>query len=436
MTDGADQSAPAPGIVVRYIYSACVVMTTPDVRVLNDPWFTEGVYDGSWFHYPEVIDPIGSIGDVDIIYVSHIHPDHFDPLFLRDYFAEYGVKEIIIADHVPNHLAAKMRGDGFKPTVLAGPRSIGQTRLEIVPHRTGSKFDIDSALIVKFQNGGRTHCVVNANDIVFEDSMLEVLKDRAGDTDILLCGYTGAGPFPQTYYELDDPQLPALADQKRRSFFDRYRRLTGVMSAKVNIPFAGKYLLGGRLVPLNDYRGVADATEILAFDPNAVVLADNGGEVSTAGLRPTHVRTQRYEVADIRRRERELAGCRMDYERLINAEEIHQLPIKRLLAAAARRACKESECETDYFFLIHVPGGELGVVNANRNAEPAVRYVKDAAAISTPKSEIRTDPRYLFGLLTGVYHWNNAEVGSQIATRRTPNELNRKAQSFLTYLRV
>lgn len=32
---------------VRYIYSASVVVETLDVRVLSDPWFTPGTYDGS-----------------------------------------------------------------------------------------------------------------------------------------------------------------------------------------------------------------------------------------------------------------------------------------------------------------------------------------------------------------------------------------------------
>ena len=79
-------------ILARYIYSACIVTVTPDTRILHDPWFTEGVSDGSWFHYPKVTDPIKSIGEVDLIYVSHIHPDHYDGEFLKKYFSEYGVK--------------------------------------------------------------------------------------------------------------------------------------------------------------------------------------------------------------------------------------------------------------------------------------------------------------------------------------------------------
>ena len=55
------------GIEVKYIYSSCIVTETPDIKILHDPWFTDGIYDGSWFQFPKVEDPIKSIGDVDII---------------------------------------------------------------------------------------------------------------------------------------------------------------------------------------------------------------------------------------------------------------------------------------------------------------------------------------------------------------------------------
>ena len=36
------------------------------------------------------------------------------------------------------------------------------------------------------------------------------------------------------------------------------------------------------------------------------------------------------------------------------------------------------------------------------------------------------------GLQAG--HWNNSEIGSFVRVRRTPNEYNRRAQSFLNFL--
>ena len=52
------------------------------------------------------------------------------------------------------------------------------------------------------------------------------------------------------------------------------------------------------------------------------------------------------------------------------------------------------------------------------------------------ESIIEIDYRYLFGLLTGVYHWNNAEVGSQYMTTRVPDEYNRSVQRFLNFFTV
>jgi hypothetical protein len=92
--------------------------------------------------------------------------------------------------------------------------------------------------------------------------------------------------------------------------------------------------------------------------------------------------------------------------------------------------------ETDYYFLFTLPNGEFAIVYANESALKVLQFVSKDAILPEPRSEIDMDPRYPFGLLIHVYHWNNAEVGSQYNTRRTPNVLNRSAQSFLNYLTV
>ena len=424
-------------INVRYIYSACVITTTPDLSILHDPWFTEGIYDGSWFHFPKIENPIDSIGDVDFIYISHIHPDHYDSDFLKKYFKEYGVKNILIANHSPNHLAGKMRADGIQPTILKDKLKIGNTSVEIVPHKTGSISDIDSAIVIKYQSvSNKLHCVVNANDIIFDEHMHNNLKSVANDVDILLCGYTGAGPYPQTYFNFSDNQLSIEANKKKLNFFERYKTLVKIIDAKINIPFAGKYILGGKLVGLNDFRGVADPVEVLEFDEKAVVLADNGGEINTSNLTPNRIRTNKYDDDEKIKRVEEIKPMRMDYERLIAAEEIEQLPLKRLLFSATRNAVSKSECNEDYYFCIRLPGEQFAVINANRNQFESLSFAEENALLPTPRSEIIIDPRYLFGLLTNIYHWNNAEVGSQYDTRRVPNLFNLKAQAFLTYLAI
>ena len=42
-----------------------------------------------------------------------------------------------------------------------------------------------------------------------------------------------------------------------------------------------------------------------------------------------------------------------------------------------------------------------------------------------PRHEIYIDPRYLFGLLTRLYNWSNASIGSQYFCSRKPDTFDR-----------
>ena len=70
---------------VQIVYSACCVIKTQDVKILCDPWFTQGIHGGTWYHNPIIENPIDIIGECEYIYISHIHEDHYDQEFLKVY---------------------------------------------------------------------------------------------------------------------------------------------------------------------------------------------------------------------------------------------------------------------------------------------------------------------------------------------------------------
>lgn len=424
-------------IEVKFIYSACVLTTTPDISILHDPWFTEGIYDGSWFHFPKVKNPLKLIGDVDLIYISHIHPDHYDPVFLKEYFETFGTKQILIADRARNYLLNKILSDGFTPRILKEPMVVGKTTVQILPHDTNSNSDIDSSIIVQFvSKDDRKHCVVNTNDIVFDEVMLGKVKSAAEEIDILLCGFAGAGPYPQIFFDLSDERLLVEASKKKEIFFERFKLLTDFMRAKICVPFAGQYILGGRLSRLNRFRGVADAVEVTKLVPSAVVLSDKKGVIDTESLIPSRKRTKNYSKLRIRVREFELRNKKMSYESFFDKNVLRNYNFKKLFDIAAKNAVKNSECFEDYFYCFKLPSDEFAVINANRNEKITFRMMPSNATLPIPRSEIVVDPRYLYGLLTGLYNWNSAEVGSQFSIRRFPNTFNRHVQRFLWHLNI
>jgi len=418
-------------IRVTYLYSACVRIDTPDVRVLCDPWFTDGIYDGSWFQFPRLARPIDAIGPVDLIYVSHIHPDHYDPTFLRSYLAQYPSAEIVVAPFVHDHLQRKMVADGFAPTTMAH-RRVGRTLLDLVPNERPEDpdpSDVDSALVVRFGD----QSVVNMNDNRFTPHLIGRIRELCPAPSLALLGYTGAGPYPQTYH--DDPEvLRRLAEQKKQEFFERYRQMRGALNPRVALPFAGKYVLGGRLAPLNEHRGVADAVEVLAFDPHAVVLDDGGdASIDTASLVPTRPRTRLYSQDAVRDFVHSIRNQPMVYETWMSEESVALLPMKRLARKAYTNALRASRCRRDHFHCFAMSSGWL-VVNVNPE-HPFFEVRNDVSALS-PRSEITVDLRYMFGLMTGVFHWDNAAVGSHLHVRRHPDVFDRSVERFLNFFCV
>ena len=423
---------------VRYIYSACVVVETPDAKILCDPWFTPGAYDGSWYQYPVLPDPVAAIGPVDLIYVSHIHPDHYDPAFLHRYLARYPAARLAIGPQQPPYLATKMRIDGFKPEI-AERLSLGATELLIVPNEdeAGPRSEIDSALAIRRHGMS----VLNLNDNPFVERQVERLLAfcPGGKPDFALLPYSGAGPYPQTFEFASPEELAAAVARKRRQFLDGFTRYLRRLDPKKAMPFAGKYYLGGPLAALNRLRGVPDAVDVAdEHGERVVVLADGG--TATYDLvtgRASAVRTEPYDQDLIDAHLRSLAVASYDYERELQLDADRVLPMLPLLASAKKRARGKVRIEEPYWLILKPrSNGHAFLLNLGDDSAPSVEHRKDGFDALSPRLEIDIDDRYLFGLLTRLYHWNNAEVGSQYRSRRVPDRYRPDVYRFLNMFQV
>ena len=180
---------------------------------------------------------------------------------------------------------------------------------------------------------------------------------------------------------------------------------------------------------------MADAIEIKEIDDQAVVLKEYAGEIDTESLVAVAERTEPISRTSIENRIREIESFPMTYDS-INAGLVPVGLVINLLNKALPRARKKSECAEDYFFAFELSSGQMAVLNANRDGDSGVQMIDSSERLPEPRSEISIDLRYLFGLLTGLFHWNNAEVGSQFQTRRVPDQFSREAQNFLNFLTV
>ena len=415
-------------IKVTYFYSACVAIETADARILCDPWFTDAAFDGAWYIYPKLDDPLTTVGKADFIYISHIHPDHYDSTFLKSYLDRHDVR-ILIADFENNYLSKRMTADGFSHEVIRN-FSVGETEIGLFP-RGKTPFDIDSALAVKHCS----HAVVNMNDSIYHEPQIEQILAFTGPRpEIGLLGYSAASGYPQRFY--DDPKT--LEEKKSwtiRRCLDRYKILAGALDPQVRIPFAGQYVIGGANWEYTKWMAFADAFLVSEFDPAAVVLADGGkASIDTGSLKPTAVRTEWYDFDQVIDYVRTTAKNSYTWENYFGGLPDKMIPLKRLLPKAYATALSRSLSEDKDWYWCFSFDDEWFVCNANKR-NPESYFCADIGKVS-PRTEIVIDKRYMFGLLTGVFHWNNAFIGSHFAARRHPDEFNPNIENFINFFHI
>lgn len=434
---------------VEYKYSACIKICTEDVRILCDPWFACKAYYGTWTHFPSVEGWEQWIGDFDKLFISHIHPDHYCKETLEILFKKYGEKEIWIADwgSAPNYLARKMQADGFGGYIKTIKEWCSEsTKVNVIPNITGSASDIDSAILVSRLT--TKTAVANVNDCVVNKELCgniqQLLDADSIELELLCLGYTGAGPYPQTYYSpyFDNELLNSLANRKKQDFFERYFEYARLLPSHRRLPFAGKYALCGSLSVLNRYRGVADALEVKEIDAGAIVLED-GGEAFYDLETKSACRERRdfYEIPA------NLESQNSYYwKELINIEPEDSVLI-RLLRSSVNRAHAKSECTDECVWSFYVVSEDLTLdqicrdaspwklgthllsVNCNKNKDPYM--FKDETTLI--HSRLIIERKALFAVLTGLTHWNNYEVGSVFQVRREPDTYNKAMQDFLHF---
>ncbi len=99
--------------------------------ILCDPWVNPA-YFASWFPFPDnsTLD-WDALGDVDYLYVSHLHRDHFDPKNLREHVNKDAV--VLLPDYPVPDLQRELEKVGFlgssrrrtrSNTASADPRAI------------------------------------------------------------------------------------------------------------------------------------------------------------------------------------------------------------------------------------------------------------------------------------------------------------------------
>jgi len=280
---GGQTVAMSSAPVIRFIGHSCFVYEAAGCRVLSDPWLSGRVFHDGWDLYSPIATTMADLDDVNQIWISHEHPDHFHVPTLRSIpEGRRSEIEVLFQSTIDRRVAEFCRSLGFREvrelepewTVL-DPDGSSEVEVLCVPASEGNSW-------IAFRSGGST--VLNLNDCGVRNAPEAAeIRRRVGDVDLLLTQFSYAN-------WVGNPDQPEL---RRREASDKLEMVAfqcDALKATRVLPFASHlyfcheenfFLNDGVNSPSTAVRAIRDMT---TSEP---VVLYNGGTYEIGGPHDT-----------------------------------------------------------------------------------------------------------------------------------------------------
>lgn len=442
---------------LTYFQSSSVIIEHRGVKIFCDPWLVDGELYGSWSHYPPLNVKPEEFNDIDYIYLSHIHQDHFSQKTLSQMNKEIPViihnfaskvmknnierlrfKVIELSHNQRTHLKNNLyinilAADNCDPSLCY--KYFGCAPLEV---KFGST-SIDTMCVIDNED----EVIVNTNDCPFDlaQTSAKLINDSYKNIDLLLVGYTSASAYPQCFKMSLEEKEKARVSLKQE-FLIKAEKYINLLKPKYFLPFAGRYTLTGKLTVLNDYRGVTELDD--AYDYFITSPKIDQQKNKCIALNPemsfditTGITEKSYERVDqIKRNEyinNILAKKKLDYETdpepkdedLISLIEksYHRFDNKRKELRFSSDTVVIIKLSNEKYIRISCNGSGCIIIN-QRELEEIKNFIK-----------MSLDRKLLKRILSGpkMAHWNVAENCSHIEFERNPDVYERGIYYCLSF---
>ena len=414
----------------KFIGNACgIFIGSKGTRILLDPWLDDGVFEGSWCHYPPLKTRHDHLQDVDAIYLSHIHPDHYDERFF-DYPKDI---PIFILKSKYNFLFRNLIKQGYKNVIelQSGiPYPFKEATLTIFSPFTSHVFHeseignlIDSALVVEDEDGTSAF---NANDNTPDIESCKILRNKFGTFDLAMINYNAAGPYPSCFRNLSIQEKVNAHNSVLNRNISHLIECCNIIKPKAILPFAGAYVIGGKEYTKNKFLGTTTwdhcAQEIRKQSThNALTLREGDTydlllKKSDTPYKPINTVDQEQYISET------LSKLKYPYEldEPIKESELRQKVSSSVMALRER------------------------VQKYNLNVKSKIKIITNNAIFSIHSGDpafgvslnFYLDERLLKRILDRRSHWNNAEIGCHIEIDRQPNTYEIDAHTMMQFFHI
>jgi UDP-MurNAc hydroxylase len=417
-----------------FIGNACGIFTgSKGTRVLCDPWLVDGVFEGSWCHYPPVRTRPEDLLDVDAIYVSHLHPDHFDERF----FPFSKSTPIIVLDHGPNFLLRKIEAMGFSSIISLRDGEVGRLgEIDITMYAPFVSHPFHDAEVGNLiDSAALFECMgvkaLNTNDNTPSLETCDRLVERHGRIDLAMINYNAAGPYPSCFNNLTHAQKTVEHMRVLSRNISHMRDVTLRLNPRCVLPFAGAYVLGGDLWRKNAYLGTTTwdvcGRELLQLGIGGTGLAlMREGQTLDLDTMTLDSEYTPIDEADMDRHIVALSSMRYPHQLDPDPDEVALIGDLKVASHLLTERMARRGLKTTFSVAISV-GDHVVQVLPEFSIERAE---------SDRSLHCKMDLRLLRRILDRKSHWNNAEIGAHIDFVRKPNEYEPDLHTALQFLHL
>ena len=217
---------------IEFVNHASVLITSGNLGILSDPWYFFSTFNKGWrLLYENKIEYIESVlSRSSHIYISHEHPDHFNPKFLL----EKKIKELIIKNNI-TFIFQKTKDKRVVSFLKKNDFVVQECELDKIIQLNDkvsikiSKHDFyDSSIAVFTPN----YKILNLNDCPLkEKNEIKKFRKKHGEFDILLTQFS----YAAWKGSIENTKLRQIAAKEK---IDAMVSQAKILNCKYVIPFA------------------------------------------------------------------------------------------------------------------------------------------------------------------------------------------------------
>jgi len=256
-------------VFVRFLGQACTLIETNNERIIVDPWIVGPCNVNSWYTLRRKAATKKDIPtDIDYIYISHEHQDHFQEETLREFNKNI---PIYICKFPTDRFYNAVLNLGFKNVIeLSSWKSEKLSDdLEITSIKNIDLMFEDSALLIK-SNEGTVFCQTDCK-MDFES----LKKVNAAKPDIGFFMYSVANWYPDVY-NYSKEKRDEIAKKRKAAKINGFINYVNVISPKYAIAYAG-----GPLFPHKSQLKLNYPITVFGCPDESKTAWDNSGNTGT-----------------------------------------------------------------------------------------------------------------------------------------------------------